>query len=235
MKAKIVLVEPEYAENIGLIARAMKNFGCRELLIVKPKASLSEAKAKSRAMHAQDVLQKARVFESIEKALGQVDYAVATTAKPASSKKLFRTAVSPKKLAQKFSGANAAIGIVFGRESSGLSNPEIRQCDFVASIPSSRKYPTLNISHAVAIILYELFAAEKKIWLKTAGRKTKKLLLKKLEKLIDESKTIQDKNSVFGSFKALFGRALVTEKEAMAMLALLSEFEKQSLKKIRKD
>ena len=67
MRAKIILVSPEYPENIGLIARTMKNFGFGELLIVKPKTGIMNAKAKSRAMHAQDVLQKARVSEALKK------------------------------------------------------------------------------------------------------------------------------------------------------------------------
>jgi len=227
MKIKIILVQPEYPENLGLTARAMKNFGFKELFLVNPKAGKGEARAKSRAAHAIDVLEKARVFKSLAKALEQVDYSVATTAKPASGKKLFRTAISPKNLAAKFSKTNAVLGIVFGRESSGLTNNEIKQCDFVASIPSSVHYHTLNISHAAAIMLYEFFSTQKGIGFKAASRETKKILLKKISGIVGNSATIQNKDSVILSFKALVSRALVTEKEAKAMLTLLSEMERK--------
>ncbi len=227
MKAKIILVCPEYPENIGLVARVMKNFGFGKLLIVKPQTDFLGAQAKSRAMHAQDVLQKARVFDSFEKALEQVDYAVATTAKTGSGKKMFRAPVSPKNLAETFAKTNAVLGIVFGREGNGLTNDEIRKCDFVATIPASKNYHTLNISHAAAVILYELYSAEKKLELKTASRKTKRTALKKIEGLVNASKTIQNRKSVMLAFKALVGRSLITEKEARALLALLSELERK--------
>ncbi len=230
LKAKIIIVEPEYPENIGLIARAAKNFGFEEILLVKPKTGFRNAKAKSRAMHAAELLEKTKVFPSLEKALEEVDYAVATTAKLGSGKKLFRAAVTPKKLAEKFSKSNATIGIVFGREATGLTNDEIKKCDFVTSIPTSKEYRTLNVSHSVAIILYELFASQKKIEFKSCKRETKKLLEKKLDKILSEAKTIDSKNSVRIAFKALFGRALITEKEAFAIMALFAEFEKSERK-----
>ena len=225
MKTKIILVAPQYPENIGLIARAMENFGVKELLLVNPKASVSHARAKSRAMHAQETLAKARTYSSLEKALEEVDYAIATTAKTGNGKKIYRTAITPRKLAEKFAGTNAVIGIVFGREDRGLENHEIRQCDFIASIPANANYPTLNIGHAAAIFFYELFSANKKQELKTASRKTKKTMLEKVEKLVINSKTIENKESVMLAFKALLGRAIVTEKEARAMLSLFSEMQ----------
>jgi len=230
MKAKIILVEPEYPENIGLISRAAKNFGLEEILIVKPKTGFHNAKARSRAMHAADLLEKAKVFPSLEKAVEEVDYAIATTAKLRSRKKIFRTAVTPKKLAEKFSKSNATIGIVFGREGTGLTNEEIKQCDFVVSIPTSRAYRTLNVSHSAAIILCELFASQKKVEFKSCKQETKKLLEKKLDKILAEAKTIENKNSVRTAFRALLGRALLTEKEALAIIALFAEFEKSERK-----
>ena len=227
MIAKIILVQPEYEENIGLIARAMQNFGFQELLLVKPKTRILTAKSKSRAMKGISILEKAKKFSTLEKALEQVDFSIATTAKKAEEKRIFRTAITPKALAKRFSETSAVLGIVFGREGTGLRNEEIRQCDFVLSIPASNAYLTLNISHSVAIILYELFCLQKQAKKTTASKKTMNTLLQKIKNLVECSETIQNRQSVMLSFKALIGRSAVTEKEVKALLALFAGLEQQ--------
>ena len=162
MQVKVVLVEPEYEENIGLIARAMKNFGCSELLLVNPKIDYCSGLAKSRAMHAQEILKNAKKFNSLAEALKQTDYSVATSAKITCEKKISRTAINVKELAKNFSNKKAALAIVFGREGTGLTNKELTECDFLVKIPSSHKYKTLNVSHSVAVILYEFFTCKEK-------------------------------------------------------------------------
>jgi tRNA/rRNA methyltransferase len=219
MKAKIVLVRPVYPENIGLVARAMANFGFGELCLVRPECGWKGEKAKSRAMHGKGVLLRAREFGSIREALKGCTYAIATSAKKGGK----RNAMAPEKIAETFDGGNAKIALVFGSEPSGLTNEEMAECDLLCTIPASEEYGTLNLSHSVAIILYAIFShGKKRAAFESASSATKGLLLKSFEKGLGAMQGIDDKRAVRASFKALCSRALVSEKEAMALVAFLS-------------
>jgi len=159
VEIRVVLVEPEYEANIGYIARAMKNFGLNELYLVKPKVKLTN-EALIFSVHAKDIVKKAKIVNSIQEAVEKVDVVIGTTAKPAKSKKnILREAVKPEEAAIKIAGLNVKAALLFGRESSGLSNEELSLCDLILSIPASDEYPTLNVSHAAAIIFYEFYKA----------------------------------------------------------------------------
>ncbi len=173
-------------------------------------------------MHAQEILRNAKVFGSLEEALGQVDYAAATTAKTTKGAKLKRTALGVGEFARKFRASDATVALVFGRESTGLRNEEIEKCDFIVSIPSSRTYPTLSVSHSAAILFYELFQAKKGKKFKTAQGKTKKQLEKQFSQLADAAGNVKDKDKALLSFKALLSRSLISEKEANTLMAVFS-------------
>ncbi len=233
MKVKVILVEPEYEGNIGFIARAMLNFGLKELILVNPKANHRSGKAKSRAMRAKHLLQKAKVVGSLKEALKDVDVAVATTAKIGKGKKLNRTGISVREFAENFSKSSSSIGLVFGPERNGLTNEQINECDFLVSIPASGKYKTLNLSHAGAILFYELFQSEKGRKgknAKTINKKLKKNLVRQFNELIYSGKKIRNKPGTLNSFKALISRAPATEPEAKAIMAVFGSV----LKKIKK-
>ncbi|MEM0360521.1 MAG: RNA methyltransferase [Candidatus Diapherotrites archaeon] len=230
MQAIVVLVGCEYEENLGLVARAMKNFGLKKLVLVSPKADKESEKALSRAMHAREILKRAKIFESLEKALALADVSVATTSKTSKSPGCKRKAVSPEFLAEKYSGTKAKIALVFGRESIGLSNSEIEKCDFVVSIPASKKNPVLNVSHAAAIVFYELFRKKPKKLFYVAGRRTRIATISVFSELAESTGKIRDLKAVVNSFKHVVSRSPATEKELRAIIAVLSE----SLKKIKK-
>ncbi|MCD6478614.1 MAG: RNA methyltransferase [Candidatus Diapherotrites archaeon] len=227
MRAIVVLVEPEYEENIGLIARVTKNFGFEDLWLVNPKANHLSDKAISRAMHASELLKNARIFSSLEEALSRADFSAATTAIASRDKNIERNAITPKELAENFKGTDAKLAIVFGRESRGLTNTELAKCDFIVNIPSSREYRTLNVSHAAAIILYELFMASGSRTIAVADQKTKETVVKLFETLAKRLKNIRNKKATTASFKHLVSRAPITKREANAVIAVLSELEKE--------
>lgn len=227
MRVIVVLVEPEYGENIGLIARAMKNFAIKDLWLVNPKASPDEAGAISRAMHASDVLKNARVFSSLEEALRLVDFSAATTAISCRDKRIERNAITPKMLAEHFNKTKATLAIVFGRESRGLTNEEISMCDFVVNIPSSNEYRTLNVSHAAAVIFYELFASRQAHRFESASSETKSVLLGLFKELAEGLDEVRNKDATVASFKHLLARAPVTKREANAIIAVLSALRKR--------
>jgi len=229
MKPVIILAGIEYNENLGLIARVSKNFNCNSIYLVKPRADKSHGVTKSRAMHATDVLRKTKEFSSLEGALAKVDYSVAATAVPSKGRGRFKKAISLTELPEKFPG-KTRVGIVFGCESNGLSNKETELCDFSLTIPANDSYPTLNLSHAVAVTLYELSRGTKKSGLNAASSLSKKAAVKSFSGLTNASPRTRRKKQVIESFKHIISRGPATEKELQSITGVFSE----SLKNIKK-
>jgi tRNA/rRNA methyltransferase len=153
---RVILVEPSFEESIGFVARAMKNFGLSNLHLVNPIAILGP-EGRSRGGHAQDVLDSTVQHRSLEEALQGLDLAIGATAqKSCVPSNLVRKPMTPKELSTIVKRRSGTIGIVFGREGTGLTNSELSQCDATLTIPASSEYPTLNLSHAAAIVFYEL-------------------------------------------------------------------------------
>jgi tRNA/rRNA methyltransferase len=154
---RVVLVEPLHDGNVGAIARAMKNFGLDDLVLVRPCVVGEEAT--KRAMHGIDVLKKAKTVFSEEEALKDVDFVAATSGVDTISEKKFpRISMTPRVFAEKVRDTNGRIALLFGREDFGLDNEIIKKSDFLITIPANPKYSILNISHAASIVFYELFA-----------------------------------------------------------------------------
>jgi len=152
----MILVEPAFEESIGFVARAMKNFGLTALHLVNPAAILGD-NGRMRGGHAQDVLDSMIVHDSLPDALNGLDLSVGSTAQRAhTATNLLRKPMSPRELGQVLSSQAGTVGIVIGREDTGLTNHELSLCDALVTIPASSAYPTLNLSHAAAIIFYEL-------------------------------------------------------------------------------
>jgi TrmH family RNA methyltransferase len=149
----IVLHKVMYGGNLGLIAMVMKNFGFYDLRItgdLRP-----DEEAKKRAMHAQDILEDIRYYPGFDEVRDDFDLLVGTSGdRTWKDNNFLRRCVSVDKLAKKL--GRGKIGIVFGPEDNGLTNQELRKCDLVVSIPTQEMSPSLNISHAVAIVLYEI-------------------------------------------------------------------------------
>ncbi len=185
MDIHIVLVEPEHEGNIGLIARIMKNFGFKNLWLVNPKTRLGP-EARALASHAQEILMKARIVKNIESALGDCDYSVATTAIIGKNpSNLNRKSLTLKELAERVKIIDGKIAIIFGRESRGLTNKEITECDFVMTIPTNSEYKTLNVATAVSITLYEIRTIQdmNMSYFERADKKTRLRLVDKFEEL----------------------------------------------------
>lgn len=152
---RVVLIEPLNDGNIGAVARSMKNFGLDELYLVRP-CKIGE-EATKRAMHGIDVLARARTVQSEDEALAGIEFVAATSGvKTANEKNFKRIAMSPKEFAEKLEGKDATVALLFGREDFGLDKEMIKRCDFLVTIPANPSYSILNISHAAAILFYEL-------------------------------------------------------------------------------
>lgn len=151
----VALVEPKTPGNVGAVARCMKNFDLDNLVLVNPKCNHLSKEALDRASHAKDILKKARIM-SFSQLLKSFDCIIGTSSIVGSDFNIPRSPLAP----DMFVPRGKAV-ILFGREDHGLSNSEILKCDFIITIPSSRKYPSMNISHSAAIIFYELFKKSK--------------------------------------------------------------------------
>lgn len=153
---RVVLVEPLYSGNVGSVARVMKNFGFEELVLLNP--CELDMPARMMSVHAYDIIEKARIEFTLNDALKGSNVIIGMTGLPGKTdNKHFRIpAYNPRQLKQKLEGNNGIISLVFGREDAGLSNEELEMCDIIVNIPTSPVYPSMNLSHAVAVVLYEL-------------------------------------------------------------------------------
>lgn len=156
MKPVIILVSPQMGENIGASARAMKNFGLSDLRIVSPRDGWPNEKADSMSVGAIDVIQNAKIFNDLSSALADLNFVFATTA---SSRDINKDHLLSKKIPE-FEIPKGKVGIMFGRESSGLSNEEISHANQILTIDTSLEFSSLNIAHAVGVIAYEFFKIE---------------------------------------------------------------------------
>jgi len=147
----VMMVEPKYGLNIGYVARVMMNFGVNELIVTGLR-ELPEDAYKFSA-HAKGIVENA-VLGDFEEQAARFDIRMATTARPSTSpKNVTRLARSPEAAFGSARMFKRAL-LILGRDVSGLNNAELSACDYVISIPAVKAYPTLNISHALAILLY---------------------------------------------------------------------------------
>jgi len=147
----VALVEPQYPVNVGHVARLVKNFGAKRLYLVNPKVDMSVATVY--AAHASDILEEARKV-TFTRLRNENQLLVATTAvKAVKRSNVIRRTVTPERIAE-LAGNARSVALVFGRDSTGLTNEEIGRCDLTTVINTGTRYRTLNVGHAVAIMLY---------------------------------------------------------------------------------
>ena len=154
---RIVLVEPSHPGNIGGAARAMKTMGLTSLYLVRP-ARFPDPQADWRGARAVDVLAAAKVVDSLDEAIGDCVLAVGTSARSRRIPLPLADAQTVAgRLAEEYAGQPVAI--LFGRETSGLTNEELQRCQLHLGIPASPEYPSLNLAMSVQVVCYELFKA----------------------------------------------------------------------------
>lgn len=225
MNLRVVLVEPKYDGNIGSIARAMKNFGFDDLVLVNP-CSIGDF-GLAMASHARDILANARNASILEKALNDADLVVGTTGKRMGNEQrhlrlhLRVPCLSPKELAEKLNGKEGTVALLLGREDCGLTDEELALCDMVVSIPTSADYPIMNISHAAAVLFYELSrvkAGETKL----ATRDSLLLLQDRARSMFEEICYPEHKvEYTVLMLRRVFGRAELTEREVRTLLGII--------------
>ena len=153
-KFGFILVKPQLGENIGACARSMKNFGFSKLYIVDPKINFPNNKAKATSVGAYDIINKAKVFKTIERAIDPFNLIISLSAR---RRDINKKHISLQEFQSIIRRRNIKIGLMFGPEASGLSNQDLSFSNFILQIPTSSKFKSLNLSHSLTIICYEIF------------------------------------------------------------------------------
>lgn len=161
MEYFFILTEPAVPENIGAAARAIKTMGFSALRLVNPANHLAD-EAKWLAHASNDILESATVYKNLDDAIADLDFVIATTAKSRSSKFDYYTPEEAKRIAKEKGETIKTLGIVFGREESGLTNKEVKLCDIASTIPLATTYPSINLAQSVMVFAYVFSQAEKK-------------------------------------------------------------------------
>ena len=153
----IVLLQPRYSENIGAAARAMRNMGIRQLVIVDPQ-NFDLSKALKLATHfASDIIEKSKFCPDLKEALSSFNYVVGTTARLGGQRQVVCTPLTLARNLIPISVKNR-IAILFGPEDKGISNEDIRYCHALVNIPTT-EFSSLNLAQSVMILCYEIFIA----------------------------------------------------------------------------
>ncbi len=156
MKVGVVVVGIEGRINLGFILRLVRNFEADELILVEPKAELEHEETERFAAHGWEWRDRVRVVNNLDEALSNYEVSICTSAKVGQRSDVLRHPIMPWEIKERV-GTPKSIALVFGRESTGLTREELSKCDLLLHIPGNPEYPVLNLSHAVAIVLYEVW------------------------------------------------------------------------------
>lgn len=235
----IVLVEPQSSGNVGSVARAMKNTGLSDLVLINP-CDYANNDAYSMACKADDVLTSARVFPDLPGYLKTTGVIVGTTRRMGRLRYPLLTLEEavPRilELAQKNN-----VSILFGREDRGLENEEIPLCDILLEIPANESYGSLNLSHAVFIVCWSLFTAKfaKSPAVTVAPREEVEKMYVHMEEAL-RSIGYGDKggeyllDTILRSFRRLFGRTGLMQKEVNMLRGVFTQVESRAGKRTSK-
>lgn len=224
----MVLVNPRTDGNVGAVARVMANFGLDSLTMVNPCQLTDEAY--KRAKHAGYILRDATIENSLDTVIEGYSLIVGTSGIVSPGEKHFiRIPITPREFALKVNEYEGDIALLFGRENLGLHLEELRKCDLLVHIPTHEDYRVLNLSHAVAVVLYELFLQKAEI---TTPTETTDLEREKLYEFfsdlldaIDYPDFRKEKTAVM--FRRMMGRAVPTKWEFHTIMGVISEAAKR--------
>jgi tRNA/rRNA methyltransferase len=234
-KFGFILVNPQLGENIGACARALKNFGFSNLNIVAPRDSWPNTKARMTSVGAYNIVQKAKIYKNVSDAVKKFDLVFASTARRRDVNKKHISIINFVKILSKYKKLN--IGVMFGAEASGLSNYDLSLSNFIIQIPTSKKLTSLNLSHAVIIICYEIYKSlnfdkfkKEKMLSKLTSKSSIKNLIKFIEKMLDNKnffKPPEKKKSMILNINNIFGRLELSDKELRILFSIFSSLNRK--------
>jgi tRNA/rRNA methyltransferase len=240
MKNKIgfILVNPQLGENIGSCARALKNFGFSKLSLVKPRDGWPNTKARMTSVGAYDLIKKAKVYKNTLDSVKEYNLIFSTTARKRDINKKHISISSFIELIKK--KKKSKIGIMFGPEASGLSNEDLSYSNYIIQIPTSKKFNSINLSHSLTIICYEIFKLlntkrfkKDMKFLKISSKKHTANLLQHLENLLEKIgffKPQEKKEAMLLNINNLFYRLELSDKEIRILGSIISTLSKRKRK-----
>ena len=229
----VILVAPQLGENIGTAARAMLNFGLSDLRLVRPRDGWPNERARAAASGADIVIEGARLFDTTEAAVSDLDYVVATTAR---SRGMVKPVLTPEKagatLRETFAQGGRG-GILFGPERTGLENDDIALADAVMMVPVNPAFASLNLAQCVLLMSYEWSRAgdttqdERIDYLHTRPANKEELIgfFEHLEGQLDRFgflKPPEKRPSMVRNLRNMFQRAKLTDQEVRTLRGVVA-------------
>jgi len=229
----VVLVRPKEDGNVGAVARLARNFGADRLVLVASRARVG-SEARRRAMGGLALLRTAVRAPTFAQGVADADFIIGTTDLSwGRSNTYLRRSVSPERLGEMVRTLEGRVAIVFGPEDNGLSREELHRCDLLVHIPARREFPTLNLSHAAAIVLYAVHRARGPDDPETTpapelvelNGPEKELFFERLGELLTRTGyPLHKRRSLILLFRRVFGRATPSEAELRMMLGLFKSY-----------
>ena len=226
----VVLVRPKEDGNVGAVARLARNFGVHRLVLVAPRARLGP-EARRRAMAGLPYLRAAVTTSTLGRAVEDADLVIGTTdLSTGRSTAYLRRSVSPERLGEIVRPLEGRVALVFGPEDNGLGRDDLHRCDLLVHVPARREFPTLNLSHAVAIVLYAVHRARGPADPETTpapeelalnGREKELFLARLAELLARTGYPAHKRRGLILLFRRVLGRSTPTGAEFRMMLGLL--------------
>ena len=233
-KFGFILVKPQMGENIGACARAMKNFGFTKLHIVEPKINFPNHKAKATSVGAFDIINKAKVFNKIENAIKSFNIIISLSAR---RRDINKKHISIQEFYNIVKKNNLKVGLMFGPEASGLSNKDLSFSNYILQIPTSPNFKSLNLSHSLTLICYEIFKTlnknkikKKNLNLKISSKAKISSIVTHLINLLDKKNFFtpnEKKRSMLLNINNLIYRLEPNDKELRVLASIISSLSKK--------
>jgi tRNA/rRNA methyltransferase len=224
----IILVRPKFPENIGSVARAMKNMDLSRLIVVNGCSPL-HANAYKLASGAEDILERAEESFTLREAISEMGCVVGTTSRRGKER---GPDLTPEALAKELIPLSQKnlIGLAFGSEKEGLTNEELSFCHLCVRIPSVESFPSLNVAQAVMVVSYELFKASIEIpkkEIRLAQAEQLERMLEHMERTLIRIGFLDSDHPkrIMRGLKRLFGRSQMEEREVQILHGIWSQMD----------
>lgn len=225
----IILVRPRFHENIGSIARAMKNMGLSRLVLVDGCSPL-HMNAYKLASGAEDILERAEEFPTLKEVISEMGCVVGITSRGGKERSPLLTPEALMKELIPISYKNS-LGLVFGPEREGLTNEELSLCHLYVKIPSSDSFPSLNLAQAVMVICYELFKSSNPIPehpIRLGGAEKLERMFEHMEETLLGIGFLDPDHPqrIMRVLRRLFGRSRLEEREVRILQGIWSQMDR---------
>ncbi len=224
----IILVRPKFPENIGSVARAMKNMGLSRLIVVNGCSPL-HASAYKLASGAEEILERAEELFTLREAISEMGCVVGTTSRGGKER---QPLLPPKTLVRKLIPLSMknTIGLAFGSEKEGLTNEELSLCQLYVRIPSMESFPSLNLAQTVMVVCYELFQGSIEIHQKPiqlAQAEQLERMFEHMEKTLIQIGFLDSNHPkrIIRVLRKLFGRSQMDEREVQILQGIWSQMD----------